>query len=220
MFNWLREVRDIVKAEIDIATANPSEEMVASMRRALHNEDAEMCAAIEDSSNHLIHGRILGDMEVAGLTINDPVDHIAKTIGWSEEEVRETVEAEKIVLFLKQKLYEKDQIIRIGHISLSLQRNGGNVQKTAVECGADVESVNAVIQLLNEYAASVGGTVIWSPYSGGQAETSQQTEATTTTTAVAATKSSTKKSGGSKSSSAAKKENGNTKPFQVAVTTQ
>lgn len=216
MFGWLREIADVIKAEIDIATANPSEEMVASMRRALHNEDAEMCAAIEDSSNHLIHGRILGDMEVAGLTINDPVDHIAKVIGWSEEEVRETVEAEKIVLFLKQKLYEKDQIIRIGNISLSLQRNGGNVQATAEECGADIESVNAVIQLLNEYAASVGGTVVWSPYVGGPTEASQQTE---TTAAVTATKSSTKKSGGSKSSST-KKENGSTKPFQVAVTTQ
>lgn len=217
MFNWLREIADVIKAEIDIATANPSEEMVASMRRALHNEDAEMCAAIEDSSNHLIHGRILGDMEVAGLTINDPVDHIAKTIGWSEEEVRETVEAEKIVLFLKQKLYEKNQIIRIGNISLSLQRNGGDVQTTAAECSADIESVNAVIQLLNEYAASVGGTVVWSPYVGDPTEASQQTE---TTAATTATKSSTKKSGGSKSSSA-KKENGNsTKPFHVAVTTQ
>ena len=216
MFDWLREIADVIKAEIDIATANPSEEMVASMRRALHNEDAEMCAAIEDSSNHLIHGRILGDMEVAGLTINDPVDHIAKTIGWSEEEVRETVEAEKIVLFLKQKLYEKDQIIRIGNISLSLQRNGGNVQETAAECGADIESINAVIQLLNEYAASVGGTVVWSPYVGDPTEASQQTE---TTAASTATKSSTKKSGGSKSSST-KKENGSTKPFQVAVTTQ
>ena len=216
MFGWLREIADVIKAEIDIATANPSEEMVASMRRALHNEDAEMCAAIEDSSNHLIHGRILGDMEVAGLNINDPVDHIAKTIGWSEEEVRETVEAEKIVLFLKQKLYEKDQIIRIGNISLSLQRNGGNVQETAAECGADIESINAVIQLLNEYAASVGGTVVWSPYVGDPTEASQQTE---TTAASTATKSSTKKSGGSKSSST-KKENGSTKPFQVAVTTQ
>lgn len=217
MFDWLREIADVIKAEIDIATANPSEEMVASMRRALHNEDAEMCAAIEDSSNHLIHGRILGDMEVAGLTINDPVDHIAKTIGWSEEEVRETVEAEKIVLFLKQKLYEKNQIIRIGNISLSLQRNGGDVQTTAAECSADIESVNAVIQLLNEYAASVGGTVVWSPYVGDPTEASQQTE---TTAATTATKSSTKKSGGSKSSSA-KKENGNsTKPFHVAVTTQ
>ena len=217
MFDWLREIADVIKAEIDIATANPSEEMVASMRRALHNEDAEMCAAIEDSSNYLIHGRILGDMEVAGLSINDPVDHIAKTIGWSEEEVRETVEAEKIVLFLKQKLYEKNQIIRIGNISLSLQRNGGDVQTTAAECSADIESVNAVIQLLNEYAASVGGTVVWSPYVGDPTEASQQTE---TTAATTATKSSTKKSGGSKSSSA-KKENGNsTKPFHVAVTTQ
>ena len=216
MFNWLREIADVIKAEIDIATANPSEEMVASMRRALHNEDAEMCAAIEDSSNHLIHGRILGDMEVAGLTINDPVDHIAKTIGWSEEEVRETVEAEKIVLFLKQKQYDKDQIIRIGNIAMTLQRNGGDVQSTATICGADIESVNAVIQLLNEYAASVGGTVVWSPYVGGQTEAPQQTE---TTAAATATKSSTKKSGGSKSSST-KKENGSTKPFQVAVTTQ
>lgn len=217
MFDWLREIADVIKAEIDIATANPSEEMVASMRRALHNEDAEMCAAIEDSSNHLIHGRILGDMEVAGLTINDPVDHIAKVIGWSEEEVRETVEAEKIVLFLKQKQYDKDQIIRIGNIAMTLQRNGGDVQSTATICGADIESVNAVIQLLNEYAATIGGTVVWSPYVGDPTEAPQQTESTAAT-AAAATKSSTKKSGGSKSSSA-KKENGSTKPFQVAVTT-
>lgn len=217
MFDWLREIRDNVVAEVSLAFASPSDELVESVRRATHSDDARMCAAIEDSTSFIGHGRILGDMAVAGLTINDPVEHIASVINWPVDQVRETIEAEKIVLFLKQKLYEKEQIIRIGNISRSLQRNGGDVQTTAAECSADIESVNAVIQLLNEYAASVGGTVVWSPYIGGQTETPQQTE--TTAAAATATKSSTKKSGGSKSSSA-KKENGNsTKPFQVAVTT-
>ena len=215
MFDWLRELKDNVVAEVSLAFASPSDELVESVRRATHSDDARMCAAIEDSTSFIGHGRILGDMEVAGLTINDPVEHIASVINWPVDQVRETVEAEKIVLFLKQKLYEKEQIIRIGNISRSLQRNGGDVQTTAAECSADIESVNAVIQLLNEYAASVGGTVVWSPYVGGPTEASQQIE---TTAAEKATKSSTKKSGGSKSSST-KKENGNTKPFQVAVTT-
>lgn len=217
MFDWLREIRDNVVAEVSLAFASPSDELVKSVHRATHSDDARMCAAIEDSTSFIGHGRILGDMEVAGLTINDPVEHIASVINWPVDQVRETIEAEKIVLFLKQKLYEKDQIIRIGNISRSLQRNGGDVQTTAAECSADIESVNAVIQLLNEYAASVGGTVVWSPYVGGQPETPQQTEATATVATT--TKSSTKKSGGSKSSST-KKEDGSTKPFQVAVTTQ
>ena len=211
MFDWLREIRDNVVAEVSLAFASPSDELVESVRRATHSDDARMCAAIEDSTSFIGHGRILGDMEEAGLSINDPVEHIASVINWPIDQVRETVEAEKIVLFLKQKLYEKDQIVRIGNISRALQRNGGDVQATATECGADVDSVNAVIQLLNEYAALIGGTVVWTPY---VEEKSDEQEAST------ATKSSTKKSGGSKSSST-KKENGNsTKPFQVAVTTQ
>lgn len=211
MFDWLREIRDNVVAEVSLAFASPSDELVKSVHRATHSDDARMCAAIEDSTSFIGHGRILGDMEVAGLTINDPVEHIASVINWPVDQVRETIEAEKIVLFLKQKLYEKDQIVRIGNISRALQRNGGDVQATATECGADVDSVNAVIQLLNEYAALIGGTVVWTPY---VEEKSDEQEAST------ATKSSTKKSGGSKSSST-KKENGNsTKPFQVAVTTQ
>ena len=211
MFDWLRELKDNVVAEVSLAFASPSDELVESVRRATHSDDARMCAAIEDSTSFIGHGRILGDMEVAGLTINDPVEHIASVINWPVDQVRETVEAEKIVLFLKQKLYEKDQIVRIGNISRALQRNGGDVQAKATECGADVDSVNAVIQLLNEYAALIGGTVVWTPY---VEEKSDEQEAST------ATKSSTKKSGGSKSSST-KKENGNsTKPFQVAVTTQ
>lgn len=186
MFDWLREIRDNVVAEVSLAFASPSDELVESVRRATHSDDARMCAAIEDSTSFIGHGRILGDMEVAGLTINDPVEHIASVINWPVDQVRETVEAEKIVLFLKQKLYEKDQIVRIGNISRALQRNGGDVQATATECGADVDSVNAVIQLLNEYAALIGGTVVWTPY---VEEKSDEQEAST------ATKSSTKKSG-------------------------
>ena len=164
MFDWLREIRDNVVAEVSLAFASPSDELLKSVRKATHSDDARMCAAIEDSTSFIGHGRILGEMEEAGLSVNDSVEHIASVIKWPEDQVRETVEAQRIVLFLKQKLYEKDQIIRIGNISLALQRNGGNVQVTATECGADVDSVNAVIQLINEYAASIGGTVVWTPY--------------------------------------------------------
>ena len=210
MFDWLREIKDNVVAEVSLAFASPSDELVKSVRRATHSDDARMCAAIEDSTSFIGHGRILGDMDEAGLSVNDPVEHIASVINWPVDQVRETVEAEKIVLFLKQKLYEKDQIVRIGNISRALQRNGGDVQATATECGADVDSVNAVIQLLNEYAALIGGTVVWTPY---VEEKSDEQEAST------GAKSSTKKASGSKSSST-KKDNGSTKPFQVAVTTQ
>lgn len=210
MFDWLREIKDNVVAEVSLAFASPSDELVESVRRATHSDDARMCAAIEDSTSFIGHGRILGDMEVAGLNINDSVEHIASVINWPVDQVRETVEAEKIVLFLKQKLYEKDQIVRIGNISRALQRNGGDVQATATECGANIDSVNAVIQLLNEYAALIGGTVVWAPY---VEEKSDEQAAST------GAKSSTKKASGSKSSSV-KKENGSTKPFQVAVTTQ
>lgn len=205
MFDWLREIKDNVVAEVSLAFASPSDELVKSVQRATHSDDAKMCAAIEDSTSFIGHGRILGDMEEAGLSVNDPVEHIASVINWPVDQVRETVEAEKIVLFLKQKLYEKDQIIRIGKISLALQRNGGDVQATATECDADVDSVNAVIQLLNEYAALIGGTVVWTPY---VEEKSDEQVAQT------GAKSSSKKT--SSKTAAAKKEQP-TKPFTVAV---
>lgn len=204
MFDWLREIKDNVVAEVSLAFASPSNELVKSVQRATHSDDAKMCAAIEDSTSFIGHGRILGEMEEAGLSVNDSVEHIASVIKWPEDQVRETVEAQRIVLFLKQKLYEKDQIIRIGNISLALQRNGGNVQVTADECGADVDSVNAVIQLINEYAASIGGTVVWTPY----VEEKSDEQA-----APAGAKSTAKKTSGSKTAN--KKET--SKPFTVAA---
>lgn len=204
MFDWLREIRDNVVAEVSLAFASPSDELVKSVRRATHSDDARMCAAIEDSTSFIGHGRILGEMEEAGLSVNDSVEHIASVIKWPEDQVRETVEAQRIVLFLKQKLYEKDQIIRIGNISLALQRNGGNVQVTATECGADVDSVNAVIQLINEYAASIGGTVVWTPYV--EEKSDEQAAPTGAKT--------TKKTSGSKTTTNKKETS---KPFTVAA---
>lgn len=204
MFDWLREIRDNVVAEVSLAFASPSDELVKSVHGAIHSDDARMCAAIEDSTSFIGHGRILGEMEEAGLSVNDSVEHIASIINWPEDQVKETVEAQRIVLFLKQKLYEKDQIIRIGNISLALQRNGGDVQATATECGADVDSVNAVIQLMNEYAASIGGTVVWTPYV--EEKSDEQAAPTGAKT--------TKKTSGSKTT-ANKKET--SKPFTVAA---
>ena len=205
MFDWLREIRDNVVAEVSLAFASPSDELVKSVHGAIHSDDARMCAAIEDSTSFIGHGRILGEMEEAGLSVNDSVEHIASVINWPEDQVKETVEAQRIVLFLKQKLYEKDQIIRIGNISLALQRNDGNVQATATECGADVDSVNAVIQLMNEYAASIGGTVVWTPYV--EEKSDEQTAPT-------GAKSTTKKNSGSK---AATNKKETSKPFTVAA---
>ena len=162
MFDWLREIRDNIKAEWDLATANPSPELCASVRRAIEREDGDLCAEFENSTTWLGHGRILGDMEEKNLTIDDPVEVIAKTTGWSDDQVRATVEAQKIVRFLRTKLYENEQIKRIGSIAMSLQNNNGDISRVTAETGADAESVNAVIQLMNEYAASIGGQIVWS----------------------------------------------------------
>lgn len=162
MFDWLREIRDIIKAEWDLATANPSPELCASVRRAIESEEGDLCAEFDDSTSWLGHGRVLGDMGAKNLTIDDPVEVIAKATGWSEDKIRNTIEAEKIVIFLRIKLYENEQIKRIGSIAMSLQNNNGDISRVTAETGADAESVNAVIQLMNEYAASIGGQIVWS----------------------------------------------------------
>lgn len=162
MFDWLREIRDIIKAEWDLATANPSPELCASVRRAIESEEGDLCAEFDDSTSWLGHGRVLGDMGAKNLTIDDPVEVIAKATGWSEDKIRNTIEAEKIVIFLRTKLYENEQIKRIGSIAMSLQNNNGDISRVTAETGADTESVNAVIQLMNEYAASIGGQIVWS----------------------------------------------------------
>ncbi len=81
MFDWLREIKDNIAAESDLATADPSPELCASVKRAMENGDADLCGSINDSTSWLGHGRILGDIEVSGLTIDDSVEKIAKTIG-------------------------------------------------------------------------------------------------------------------------------------------
>lgn len=161
MFDWLREIRDNIKAEWDLATANPSPESCASVRRAIENEDARACAAIEDSMSWMDHGRILGDMEAAGLSINDPVDLIASKIGYGEDLIRETIEAQKIVNFLRSRMYETDQIVKIGDISRSLQKNNGDIMAVVRDLNTDEESVKTVMQVMNDYASSVGGAIVW-----------------------------------------------------------
>lgn len=151
MLNPFRELFDNIKAEWDLATANPSPELCASVKKAINNTDADLCAEFEDSTTWLGHGRILGDMESAGLTVDDPVEEIANKIGWPVDQVRETVEAEKIVLYLRKKLYGEDQIRRIGKIAMALQKNEGNVSQTANQLQTDIESVETVVNLMNEY---------------------------------------------------------------------
>lgn len=154
MFDWLREIKDNIVAEIDLATADPSPEHCASVRRAMQSEDAHLCAAINDSTSWLGHGRILGDMEAAGLSIDDPVEKIVKTIGYSQDLVRDTVKAERFVRFLKEKMYVKDQISQMGVILNLLKKNENNIDKTAAQCNVAKEYVNTVIKLQEEFENS------------------------------------------------------------------
>ena len=203
MFDWLREIRDNIKAEWDLATANPSPELCASVRRAIENDDdARACAAIEDSTTWLGHGRILGDMNAAGLTINDPVDLISSKTGYDEDWIRETIEAQKIVNFLRGRMYETDQIVKIGNISRSLQKNNGDITAVVRDLNTDEESVKAVMQVMNDYASSVGGAIVWTMPN--------------TTEAPAPASTSKPKKGSSSSKAAAK--TAATKPFTTADT--
>ena len=154
MFDWLREIKDNIVAEIDLATADPSPELCASVKRAMENEDADLRGEINDSTTWLGHGRILGDMEAAGLSINDPVDEIAKAIDWPQDQVRETVKTERFIRFLKEKMYVKDQIRQMGVISNHLKKNKNNIDKTAVQCNVAKEYVNTVLKLLEEFESS------------------------------------------------------------------
>lgn len=154
MFDWLREIKDNIVAEIDLATADPSPELCASVKRAIENEDADLCGEISDSTSWLGHGRILGDMEAAGLSIDDPVDEIAKAIGWPQEQVRETVNAERFIRFLKGKMYVKDQIHQMGVIANHLKKNKNNIDQTAAQCNVAKEYVNTVLKLLEEFENS------------------------------------------------------------------
>lgn len=154
MFDWLREIKDNIVAEIDLATADPSPELCASVKRAMENEDADLCGEINDSTSWLGHGRILGDMKVAGLSIDDPVDEIAKAIGWPQDQVRETVKTERFIRFLKEKMYIKDQIRQMGVIVNLLKKNENNIDKTATQCNVAKEYVNTVIKLQEEFENS------------------------------------------------------------------
>ena len=154
MFDWLREIKDNIVAEVELATANPSDEMVASVRRAIKNEDADLCGTFSDSTSWLGHGRILGDMEAAGLSIDDQVDEIAKVIGWPQDQVRETVETERFIRFLKTKMYAKDQIRQMGVIANQLKKNKNNVDQTAAQCNVAKEYVNTVLKLVEEFENS------------------------------------------------------------------
>lgn len=142
-------------------------------------------------------------MNVAGLTINDPVDLISSKTGYDEDWIRETIEAQKIVNFLRGRMYETDQIVKIGNISRSLQKNNGDIMAVVKDLNTDEESVKTVIQVMNDYASSVGGAIVW-------------TVPGNTTEAPAPTSTSKPKKGSSSSKAAAKAAA--TKPFTTADT--
>ena len=155
MLNPFKELFDNIAAEISLATANPSPELEASVKRAINNDDGDICAAFEDSTSWLGHGRILGDMEAAGLTIHDSVEKISRITGWPKDSVSKTVETQKIVLFLRKKMYTDAQIKRIGKISQGLKRNYNDIEKTAFECGENKDYVKKISDLLEEYKSDV-----------------------------------------------------------------
>ena len=181
MFDWLREIKDNIVAEIDLATADPSPELCASVKRAMENEDADLCGEINDSMTWLGHGRILGDMEAAGLSIDDPVDEIAKAIGWPQDKVRETVKTERFIRFLKEKMYVKDQIRQMGVIANHLKKNKNNIEKTAAQYNVAKEYVNTVLKLLEEFEDSEDKENNVSPINTNDKEITDNLNNTTTT---------------------------------------
>ena len=180
MFDWLREIRDNIEAGVYLTTPG-SKTGTSSLWNGIINEDGALCAEFEDSYNRIIIGRILSDIESKKLSIYDTVELLAKKTGWLEKKITCVVEAEKIVLFLRKKSYDNDEIKRIGAIAMSLQKNNGDVSAVSEKTGADMESISAVISLINEYATSIGGQVVWSvpvATSEPEKETAQQTKST------------------------------------------
>ena len=67
MFDWLREIRDNIKAEVYLSL--PAKKERSSLWRGIINEDGALCAEFEDSYNRIIIGRILSDIENKNLSI-------------------------------------------------------------------------------------------------------------------------------------------------------
>lgn len=187
MFDWLREIRDNIKAEVYLSL--PAKKERSSLWRGIINEDGALCAEFEDSYNRIIIGRILSDIENKNLSIYDPVELLAEKTGYSKKKVASVVEAEKIVLFLRKKSYGNDEIKRIGTIAMSLQKNKGDAVEVSRDTGADMESISAVISLINEYATSIGGQVVWSaPSTETEKETQTKSTSKKTSSKAAAKK--------------------------------
>lgn len=150
-----------MKAEWALAKARPSEELCEAVQDSISNEDAFMCSYIDDEYSIIAYGMILHKMKKNNFNLNDSPEEIAEKLNLSEDQIRTTIEAEKVVQFLKNKQYTKDEIKRIGEVSRLLSKNEGDVEKTAKECeDGELDSVEAVKALLDEYKAS---NIVYSP---------------------------------------------------------
>ena len=72
---------------------------------------------------------------------------------------------------------------------MSLQKNKGDAVEVSRDTGADMESISAVISLINEYATSIGGQVVWSaPSTETEKETQTKSTSKKTSSKAAAKK--------------------------------
>lgn len=181
MFDFLREIKDNICAELALAApCNVDDRTKEKIVSAIHNEDGRLCMAIEDSATFICHGRVLNEIEKSGLTVYDDPNVIASKTGLPVEMIIKTIEAEKTVLFLRSKLYDPKQIILIGNISRKLERNNGDVDKTAADMKVSKDVVEVVIGLINEYISSFDGNVHLDSASNNFAEASKEEKQPTT----------------------------------------
>lgn len=154
MFDFLREIRDNVMADLSIAihgfNHSADENRILSAEEIEYNENHEYLSAIGFDWKSGVFPSIMSEIKEKNL-MGLPVDEISDIVSMPIKDVKITLQAYSIMNFFKGKGYsaeEAKEIMRVANIfDKDRTKDAKEIAKLA-DCSED--SVHAVIKLLNE----------------------------------------------------------------------
>lgn len=189
MFDFLREIKDNVMADLSIAIHGLKHDVddnrIPSTAEIEFNENDKYLSAIGGGLNTYTYACIMTEIRDKNL-IGMPIDEISSIIYYPVKDIRDAIQIYSIMNFLKSKSYSADEakeIMRVANIfDKDRNKDARDIAKLA-NCSED--SVNAIIKLLQEFGDgskfkpfTIGNAT---PNSGQKPVTSSQKQTTSKT---------------------------------------
>lgn len=147
MFGFLKNIADNIYAEVCLSLP-PSDKGVEKIyKAAADNKDGLLCSFIDDDIDWLEAGMILNELE-SGASLDCIKDNYSCA---TESTVQKILSAKKDLDYFRLKGYDDNMVENIGKISRLLAKNDDDILKVSESEGYDVELVEKVKVIRDEY---------------------------------------------------------------------